>query len=323
MHKSLSWLKESTNDFSNTYTTALLAYVFSLAGDMETRAHLLQHLDSIAIKQGGSTHWTQTASETSASLSVEISSYVLMAKLSHSHSAEDLGYASSIIRWLTSQQNYYGGFSSTQDTVVALQALSLYSSVGFSPAGSNTVTVQSPSGQLTFNVNPANKLLYQEKMLQDATGKYSLEVKGTGCASVQISLHYNIPPPPDVSTLRVEVKPEYDTSQTPKLTLQIQSHYSGKEESTNMLILDIALLSGFIPDPQSLKDLEGALLVDRVEQKDGHVLVYLKELIKDTPVNHRLVLLQQIPVHNLKPAVIALYDYYQPSDRAEREYNAK
>lgn len=54
MHKSLSWLKESINDFSNTYTTALLAYVFSLAGDIETRAHLLQHLDSVAVKQGES-----------------------------------------------------------------------------------------------------------------------------------------------------------------------------------------------------------------------------------------------------------------------------
>ncbi|MEQ2186573.1 hypothetical protein GOODEAATRI_029983, partial [Goodea atripinnis] len=135
---------------------------------------------------GSFIHWSQTATETSASLSVEISSYVLLAKLSTSHTAEDLGYASSIVRWLTTQQNHYGGFSSTQDTVVALQAMSLYSSLMFSPEGSSTVTVQSPSEQLTFDVNPENKLLYQEKMLQDVTGKYSLEVKGSACASVQV-----------------------------------------------------------------------------------------------------------------------------------------
>ena len=63
---------------------------------------------------GGFLHWSQTATETSASLSVETSSYVLLAKLSASPTAEDLGYASRIVRWLTSQQNYYGGFSSTQ-----------------------------------------------------------------------------------------------------------------------------------------------------------------------------------------------------------------
>uniref|UniRef100_A0A3Q3LVM2 Alpha-2-macroglobulin-like 1 n=1 Tax=Mastacembelus armatus TaxID=205130 RepID=A0A3Q3LVM2_9TELE len=114
MNKSLSCLKQSVSNLNNTYTTALLAYVFTLAGDMETRAQLLQHLDTVAIRQGGFLYWSQTSTETSASLSVEISSYVLLAKLSASPTDEDLGYASFIVRWLTSQQNHYGGFSSTQ-----------------------------------------------------------------------------------------------------------------------------------------------------------------------------------------------------------------
>uniref|UniRef100_A0A671UCA3 Alpha-2-macroglobulin domain-containing protein n=1 Tax=Sparus aurata TaxID=8175 RepID=A0A671UCA3_SPAAU len=187
--QSLSCLRESMSDLSNTYTTALLAYVFTLAGDMEARAHLLKHLDTVALRQGGFLHWSRTATETSASLSVEISSYVLLAKLSASPTAEDLGYATPIVRWLTGQQNYYGGFSSTQDTVVALQALALYATLVFSPEGSSTVTVQSPSGQLMFDVNQDNKLLYQEVVLKDVTGKHSLEVKGTACASVQVSHH--------------------------------------------------------------------------------------------------------------------------------------
>uniref|UniRef100_A0A3Q1J6W2 Alpha-2-macroglobulin bait region domain-containing protein n=1 Tax=Anabas testudineus TaxID=64144 RepID=A0A3Q1J6W2_ANATE len=315
--KSLSCLKESISDLSNTYTTALLAYVFTLAGDMETRAHLLQHLDTVASKQGGFLHWSQTAAETSASLSVEISSYVLLAKLSASPTNEELGYSSGIVRWLTGQQNYYGGFSSTQDTVVALQALALYSTLVFSREGSSTVTVQSPSGQLTFDVNQDNKLLYQEKMLQDTTGKYSLEVKGTACASVQISLHYNIPTPPDVTTLSVEVKPEADCnseSPRPKLTLK----YSGKLDSTNMVILDIKMLSGFVMITQLnivSSQLKRALFVDRVEEKDDHVLMYIQQLPKDKPINHQLEIVQEIPVQNLKPAVVKIYDYYQPSKK--------
>uniref|UniRef100_A0A7N8XKJ3 Alpha-2-macroglobulin-like n=1 Tax=Mastacembelus armatus TaxID=205130 RepID=A0A7N8XKJ3_9TELE len=314
MNKSLSCLKQSVTDFSNTYTTALLAYVFTLAGDMETRAQLLQHLDIAGIKEGGFLHWSQTATETSASLSVEISSYVLLAKLSASPSNEDLGYASHIIRWLTSQQNHYGGFSSTQDTVVALQALALYSTLVFSPEGSSTVTVQSPSGQLTFDVNQNNKLLYQEKMLQDLTGKYSLEVKCTACVSMQISLHYNIPTPTDVTTLSVEVTPELsELSQSNVTYLWFHCRYSGKQTSTNMVILDIKMLSGFVPDPESLKRLKGALLVDRVEQIEDHVVVYLTELTKNVPVDHQLELIQELSVEKLKPAVVKIYDYYQPS----------
>lgn len=70
---------------------------------------------------------------------------------------------------------------------MALQALALYSSLVFTPGGSSTVTLQSPSGQLTFHVNPDNKLLYQESVLQKMTGSYNLEVKGSACASVQVS----------------------------------------------------------------------------------------------------------------------------------------
>ena len=79
--------------------TALVAYLVPVYGWMFV---------------GGLLHWSQTATETSASLSVEISSYVLLAKLSASPTAEDLGYAARIVRWLTGQQNQYGGFSSTQ-----------------------------------------------------------------------------------------------------------------------------------------------------------------------------------------------------------------
>ncbi|XP_039643075.1 alpha-2-macroglobulin-like isoform X2 [Perca fluviatilis] len=48
---SLSCLKKSISDLSNTYATALLAYVFTLAGDMETRAHLLGHLDAVGYEK--------------------------------------------------------------------------------------------------------------------------------------------------------------------------------------------------------------------------------------------------------------------------------
>ncbi|XP_051813509.1 alpha-2-macroglobulin-like [Acanthochromis polyacanthus] len=319
--KSLSCLKESIGNLSNTYTTALMAYVFTLAGDMETRGLLLDHLDKVAIKEGGFLHWSQRSAETSASLSVEISSYVLMAKLSASPTNEDLGYASGIVRWLTRQQNYYGGFSSTQDTVVALQALALYATLVFSPQGSSTVKVQSPSEQLTFNVNQDNRLLYQERILQDVTGKFSLEVEGTACVSVQISLLYNIPPPAQSSNFSVEATTEVNsTGVRPKFILKLKVQYNGKESSTNMVILDIQVLSGFVPDSESLKKLKDAVLVDRVEQKNGGVQVYIRELAQSTPVSYTLELREDIPVQNLKPAVVKIYDYYQPSDHAETEY---
>ncbi|XP_045079332.1 alpha-2-macroglobulin-like isoform X3 [Coregonus clupeaformis] len=323
--RSLSCLKNSTSDLSNTYTTALLAYTFTLAGDMETRAQLLQHLNTISLQEGGLLHWSQSSSETSPSLEVEISAYVLLASLSASPlSTSDLGYASRIVRWLVRQQNAYGGFSSTQDTVVALQALALYSTRVFSRGGASTVTVQSPSGhQYLFYVNQNNKLLYQERALQDTEGKYSIEVKGSACASVQVALHYNIPTPTKSTTLSIQVTPEVDCnskSLRPRVTLKLQSQYHGKELTTNMIIVDLKMLSGFSPDPDSLGRLRGSSQVDRVDTKDDHVLTYLTELTSLFPFTITLDVIQELPVQNLKPAVVKIYDYYQPSDQAETEY---
>uniref|UniRef100_A0A3P9C546 Alpha-2-macroglobulin n=1 Tax=Maylandia zebra TaxID=106582 RepID=A0A3P9C546_9CICH len=321
MNKSLACLKESLSDLSNTYTTALLAYVFTLAGDVETRAHLLQHLDTVAVREGF-LYWSQTAAETSASLSVEISSYVLLAKLSASPTAEDLGYASGIIRWLTGQQNYYGGFSSTQDTVVALQALALYSTLVFSAEGWSTVTVQAPSSQLTFDVNQGNKLLYQEEALQDVSGKYRLEVKGTACASVQISATYNIPTPADVTTLSVRVHLEQVCTQVSIITL-FKHRYSGKEETTNMVILDIKMLSGFSPDPESLKSVSNwtdstneCISCDNCEDNNK-----MMSSPHSSNVASCLEIIQELPVDNLKPAVVKIYDYYQPGPSLTKLYS--
>uniref|UniRef100_A0A3Q3XBL7 Alpha-macroglobulin receptor-binding domain-containing protein n=1 Tax=Mola mola TaxID=94237 RepID=A0A3Q3XBL7_MOLML len=272
MNKSLSCLRASSY-FRNTYTTALMAYTFTLAGDMDNHDMHLNHLDTFAINKGGYLYWDQTPEEKSAPLSVEISAYVILAILSASPTAGDLGYATRIVRWLTTQQNYYGGFSSTQDTVVALQALALYSSLVYSTDGSSTVTVKSATEAFEFTVNDKNKLLFQEKEMKYVAGKYELEATGSACASVQVS-------------------PPSNTSCFPRCAFTY-------DNSSNMLVLDIKLLSGFSPAPVS-----GKLL------KNGE------------PMKYSLDLLQDYPVQNLKPAVVKIYDYYEPSN-ADTLFHAK
>uniref|UniRef100_A0A8C1T240 Alpha-2-macroglobulin-like n=1 Tax=Cyprinus carpio TaxID=7962 RepID=A0A8C1T240_CYPCA len=210
--KGLSCLRSVIKDVKNTYTTALLAYTFSLAKDTDTRQQLFKKLEDVAISGGSHLHWSQSASaDDSDSLAVEISSYVLLAVLTaDSLTTADLGFANRIVSWLVKQQNAYGGFSSTQDTVVALQALSLYATKVFSSDGSSTVTVQSAADTHHFDVNQDNKLLYQEKQLQNVPAKYNIEVKGSTCVSVQVAQFYNIPTPTEAKTLSIDAKIEGD-----------------------------------------------------------------------------------------------------------------
>ncbi|XP_027031012.2 alpha-2-macroglobulin-like [Tachysurus fulvidraco] len=323
VNKGLLCLKSSIGNLTNTYTTALLAYTFSLAGENETREQLLKELNSIAITGDGRLHWSQSALDDSSSLSVEISSYVLLAVLSTGQlTAADLGYANRIVSWLVKQQNPYGGFSSTQDTVVALQALALYSTKVFSSEGSSTVTVKSAAGHShNFDVNQNNKLLYQERSLQDVPGKYSIDVKGSTCVSVQTALFYNVPTPTHANTLRISATSGGKCTKSFQYTLAINFTvtYDGELNSTNMIIVDIKLLSGFTADPGELKN---QFLVQRVDSKDDHIIMYINKLQRNLPVNYYLHIKQAFPVKNLKPAVIKVYDYYQTNDQSETEYTS-
>uniref|UniRef100_A0A3B4CIM2 Prolactin-induced protein n=1 Tax=Pygocentrus nattereri TaxID=42514 RepID=A0A3B4CIM2_PYGNA len=317
--KGLSCLKSSIGNLTNTYATALLAYTFSLAGEHDVREQLLKKLDSVAISGDGRLHWSQSASDDSDSLSVEISSYVLLAVLTTAEvTATDLGYANRIVSWLVRQQNPYGGYSSTQDTVVALQALALYSTKVFSSDGSSTVTVKSDKESHDFDVNQDNKLLYQERPLQDVPGKYSISVKGSTCVSVQAALFYNIPTPTENNTLSIEAKTDGNCTKSfgYSLSINFTVTYNGALNSTNMVIVDIKVLSGFTADPSDLKN---RLLVERVDSKDDHVIMYMKEVRNSSVI---LLIKQVLPVKNLKPAVIKVYDYYQTSDQSETEYSS-
>ncbi|RXN08345.1 alpha-2-macroglobulin-like isoform X2 [Labeo rohita] len=322
----LSCLRSSVGNLGNTYATALLAYTFSLAGETSTRSQLLTTLDNRAISEGAKLHWSQTAS--GDTLAVEISSYVLLAVLAvQPLTTAHLGYANRIVNWLVGQQNPYGGFSSTQDTVVALHALSLYATRVFSLTGSSNITVQSllAGGEVyDFSVTRNNRLLYQEKPLKNVPGKYSVKVKGSCCVSVQVVCFYNIPTPIKVArTLSVEVKVTGDCRRLgANLMLNFTVKYGGPKASTNMVIVDVKLLSGFTADTSLLGTPPNVYvpLVERVDAQDDHVLVYLREVPKGVPMTYKLQLKQVIDVHSLRPAVINVYDYYQTSDQFETTY---
>ncbi|XP_048014337.1 alpha-2-macroglobulin-like isoform X2 [Megalobrama amblycephala] len=330
----LSCLRSVIADVRNTYTTALLAYTFSLARDTLTRQQLFKKLEEVAISDESLLHWSQSASaDDSESLAVEISSYVLLAVLTaDSVTTADLGYANRIVSWLVKQQNAYGGFSSTQDTVVALQALSLYATKVFSSDSSSTVTVQSAGDTHHFDVNQDNKLLYQEKQLQNVPAKYSIEVKGSTCVSVQMAQFYNIPTPTEAKTLSIDAKIEGDCKRLGQnFILKFTVKYDGLQERTNMAIVDIKLLSGFTAETSlvSLSDSSQlgsssriyASLVERVDSKNDHLIVYLKEIPRNIPINYQIQMKRVLPVKNLKPAVVKVYDYYQTSDQSEAEYS--
>ncbi|RVE75122.1 hypothetical protein OJAV_G00013710 [Oryzias javanicus] len=324
----LKCLESAVEDnITNLYTIALMSYTFTLAGDEDMRSNLITLLDQKSTNEGGSIHWKRDgASDTDLdSVEVEMTSYVLLALLS-GPSLPDFGldYAAGIVRWLAQQQNPFGGFSSTQDTVVALQALAKYASATYSPEGSTTVTVTSAGGlNKQFTVNKENRLLYQEESLSEIPGEYTIKAEGQSCVLAQISLFYNIPPPSDFSAFQIstDTRGRCDLPR-PEFMLFVHVKFQGSRDETNMVVINIKLLSGYVLQDNSLKMLRENRLVKRVDVEDGFINIYLDGLKKGQEETFDVTLEEDQQVENLKPGVVKVYDYYQTSDEAVTDYNS-
>ncbi|KAI7792335.1 alpha-2-macroglobulin-like protein 1 [Triplophysa rosa] len=317
-------LKEASSNLDNTYFIALAAYTFTLAGDQEMRQMLISNLDNRVKRDGVGRYWTQTNGQLTGSLDVEMTSYVLLALLSGpTLPSFELDYSATIVHWLAKKQNAFGGFSSSQDTVVALHALAKYSAATYSPTGTVVVNVTSPSNQkYNFIVNQSNRLLYQERQLQPPTGNFTLATRGQGCVFVQFALHYNVLPSNSLAfSILTDATSTCERKRFYSVELAFTVRYNGPREETNMVIIDVKLLSGFVLDSSSLQALQQDSRIKLVEQNEGHVMLYLDGMKKEEK-SFTVTLLQNVVVKNLKPAVVTVYDYYKTSEGAVKQYTS-
>uniref|UniRef100_A0A803TPR8 Alpha-2-macroglobulin n=1 Tax=Anolis carolinensis TaxID=28377 RepID=A0A803TPR8_ANOCA len=325
----------------NVYTRALMAYAFALAGKEEKRDEMLRLLHAVAVEEDGSLHWQRPKKlgeekedlpsyyHRAPSAEVEMTSYVLMAYLTKrpAPSEDDLKTATQIVLWLIKQQNPTGGFSSTQDTMVALQALSLYSALTFVRSSKGVqVTLNAGENALKqFQVERDNRLLLQCQAVPKLPGDYRIEVTGEGCVFAQTTLKYNVQPCQEEVPFALEVHTVPETCTGPKankvFNLAINVSYTGKRPVSNMAIVDVKMLSGYIPSKPSVRKLENHNLVQRTETSSSHVLIYLEKVTNATQ-SYTFTIEQDVPVQGLKPALVKVYDYYETDEFALAEYNA-
>ncbi|XP_075072193.1 alpha-2-macroglobulin-like [Mixophyes fleayi] len=327
----VSCLRKAAVDVSNVYTQALLLYTFTLCGETELRKSLMDKLEAKAVRDDGQLHWKRNSVPASdvpywyraPSAEVELTAYILLALVSSP--TKHLGKASQIVNWLSKQQNPYGGYSSTQDTVVAIQALAKYAEATFSDKGDVTVTVSSKTGFLQqFHVDNSNRLLLQRATLPAIPGEYTVTSTGIGCVYVQTVLRYNVPPPKSGATFSLTVKPfsRSECLNDPVTTfgILINASYTGSREKSNMAVIEVKMLSGYIPVKNTIRQLQKDKLIQRSDIKTDVVTLYLNE-IGQTPVNLSFMVQQDIEVKDLKPATAKVYDYYETDEQAIAEYN--
>ncbi|XP_019345829.1 ovostatin [Alligator mississippiensis] len=323
-----------SNGVTNLYGQALLAYTYGLASNKAKHRFFLEKLDKSATKRDGSVYWELEKKPPTgnfpfylraSSAEVELTSYVLLALLNQSNvTPKDLSYMSQIVQWVVKQQNPYGGFSSSQDTIVAIQALAKYAHLTFSKDGQNTVEIKSKNlSNKVFQVNNKNRFLLQQTSLPSVPGEYRVEVNGNGCVYMQTTLRYNIHLSGEDSGFSLSAQPTNASCTNnfpPKFDLVISTSYAGKRSESNMAIIDVKMLSGFVPIKSSLQELQNSRVVMHVETKNDHVLCYL-EKVSQKEIRFSFSIEQSLPISNIQPASVQIYDYYETDASNVAVYN--
>ncbi|XP_075072226.1 alpha-2-macroglobulin-like [Mixophyes fleayi] len=337
VRNALFCLETALDGKNSIYTQALMAYAFTLAGRVELRSRLLQSLDEQAIKKDGTVHWhrpefsdeshkVRVPHSRAPSIEVEMTSYVLLAIMGKTKvTDEDITAATKVVTWLVQQQNPNGGFSSTQDTVVALQALSLYGYHALSHDGPRDISVTQDSAPVVnLHVEDSNRLLLQRVALPNVPGDYTVTVSGSGCVYTQTSLRYNVPHPEGDAPFTITVTTEPETCDIKSLKsfgIAVNVSYIGKREHSNMALVEIKLPSGYIPVKPSVKQLTHHQLIKKTETNPNKVIVYFEKLSKDIQ-SFKFLVEQEIRVGNLQPATATIIDYYETGDFAVTKYSA-
>ncbi|KAM6290379.1 alpha-2-macroglobulin-like protein 1 [Porphyrio hochstetteri] len=317
LDNALRCLKNVALDETSLYVKALMAYVFTLSKDVEMRDQLLGMLE----KETAELLTSHSSSEESSSM-IETVAYILLAHVSKPDVAFSEASVSKLVHWLSGKRNSFGGFASTQDTVVSLQALSQYAALIPQEIRDVKVTVKGKEASpLEFHVHRNNKLVLHQASLLAVPGMYTVQATGSGCVYVQTTLYYNVPPPKteEVFDLDVETEPKDCDGVRKQIDIHVSVSYVGDRETSNMALVEVEMLSGFIPVKSSVRGLEKIPLVKRTEIKPDKVTVYLEELGK-TCLKFTISVEQDVEVKNLKAATVRVYDYYKPDDRTAGEY---
>ncbi|XP_038161295.1 CD109 antigen [Cyprinodon tularosa] len=315
---------------SSNYSLGLLTYALALAGSPASLTALNQLIGRAEIRDGvpmwSSADRSLSSSWQPRSANIEMVSYVLLSL----HKLNQVPDGLSLMKWLSQQRNHLGGYGSTQDTVVALQALSTFAPLGISHHHDINIRVANRDSDsvASFHINKDNFLLLQsQQVVPEAELDLKVVAKGQGLALFQLNVFYNI---------RTEelMRKRRDTHEDEAFHLYVDlfdseenhaslhvcsslSHHLDLNE-TGMVLMEVGLLSGFSLRPD-LIELDGAL--KKVETQPGKVVLYLDSVTThETCVSIPLIL--EFMVAKVQEATVTIYDYYEPRRRAMKSYKS-
>ena len=322
----MDYLEGKLGGMNDAYTVALTAYALQL-GDSSKANAAIDKLMDLAQEDENGLYWGSAIEpmpgEREAmpypvqqnSATIETTGYATMALVLDG----DVFNASRAAQWLTSQRNSYGGFGSTQDTVVGIQALVEFQS-GARADVDLDITIDAEGFSKDLAITEENFDVLQMIELP-VNAEFELTVDGKGKAVGQVVRRFNMPEVshdlPDILAIEVDydtTEVEVDDTITVSATLTFNPP---RPAEAGMIVMDISIPTGFAAVTSTLEDtVEDDARLKRFEVAGRKVIFYIENLAQGQSVSLEFDAVALYPV-KAKAVASRAYAYYSPEISTE------
>jgi CD109 antigen len=256
-----------------------------------------------------------------SSKNVETTAYATLALIEANNPS-----ATSSLKWIAAQRNSNGGFSSTQDTVMAFRALMSAAASAGRDIDATVHVIADGTEVKSVEVNQQNFDVVQIIEIPDGTSKVELELEGTGDLNYQLVRRFNVLLPDVIEQNEIELDVEYDSTDVSVndiVTVNAHIKYNGitgidgTTSSSGMMIVDLAVPTGFSPVTSTLEATKASEdKITRYEIAGRKVIFYIDDMQAGEELNFSMQVQALFPVKAVVSESKA-YSYYNPEVVAE------
>lgn len=256
-NKSCDYIAANINE-NNVYDLSITTYALFLANHIDLE-RVAEALWEKRIETGDMIHWEKPDNNAQQnqnawwyhsqplSVNIEITAYALLY-----YANIDLAIAAKIAKWLVSQKNQFGGYGSSQDTVVGIAALADFSIKFRQTVGTLDIHLAPNLGNpFDVEVNPDNLFTVQSFKLEPLTRQLNVSTGVGSRGTAIVSLTCNFYVLENQEAPRFIIKHEFVRPCNNKLLrLRISLTYIaiGDDIESNMVLMQTRLPSGYIYD---------------------------------------------------------------------------
>jgi len=267
------------------YKLALAANCMFNLKEINRGSKVLNQLIALQNSEGG---WAglqhSITRSTGKSLNVETTALALLAALKAPEKNESC--IKNGAKYLVSQRSGYGGFGSTQGTVLALKALTSYTihSKKTQEDGSFKLMVDGKTINVkTFKAGERNPIIINDLSKYLSVGKHRIKVKFEGTHEAlpyTIGINYHTKLPPTSPECNISIKTEISSKvmkigETSRITT-ILKNTSNEGQPMTMCIVGIP--AGVSAQPWQLKELTDRRIIDFFEVRGNNIMFYFRQI---------------------------------------------